>query len=264
VFWYFFCIQTQWIVIFIKNESVFNPEVGSRIAQIGRGEMKKLLVVFVVLALLIAGPAYADLFGFYNISNNSGVAEALAGQLYVDVNPYVNDDDPGVLFDFYNGGTVPGVGQISDPITAFINEIYFDYPPYIFTSGGPLNVNNTGTVEYKFGADPENLPGGASLGFYANLGFEPTTEGANQNGIDVNEKLGVFFGGDFDVVIEAIRSEAFQIGLHVKGIDTVGGSDSFINNPNSPNPVPEPATILLLGSGLLGFATARRKKYFKK
>ena len=39
-------------------------------------------------------------------------------------------------------------------------------------------------------------------------------------------------------------------------VEVGGGAD--------PSPVPEPATMLLLGSGLVGLAAAGRKKFFKK
>ena len=81
--------------------------------------MKKHLILFIVLGFLIASPAYADLFGFYNITNNNA-GDAAIGEAQLAV--YVNQSDDDVIFAFRN------IGLEASSIT----HIYFDGYVIIF------------------------------------------------------------------------------------------------------------------------------------
>ena len=214
--------------------------------------MKRIsLIGTALLFLLVWTPgASAVPYGFTNITNNNpGDAEIGEAQLFLDVdNSGVNQ----VLFTFTNTG----------PAASSITDIYFDddVPLISFAQFIP----SPGVVFTK-DANPSNLPGGNDplYHFSSNYSYDPDNP-VQPNGVNPGESLGILFNysgsNNFETIIAAINSGTLmRVGLHVQGFAT-GGSESYIDNPTT---VPEPATMLLLGCGLLGLAGFGRKRFGK-
>ena len=192
------------------------------------------------------------LFGFDNISDNSGVAGTLADQLFVDV---TGDGSSQVQFKFSNDGIV-----VTTPLPSVIAKIYWEDTSGLLSDPSIAGSPTTSAgVVFSPITPPGNFPEGNTIGFTED--FEVAADNpAPQNGVDVGEMLGVIFSGDFDAVIAALENGDMRIGMHIQSINNAG-SDSFVNNAN---PIPEPATILLIGSGLIGLVGVGRKKFIKK
>lgn len=202
-----------------------------------------LFIIFLTSSMALALPYYFD-----NITNNSGIASDIADQLYVDV---VDSGAGTVSFVFYNTG----------PIASSITDIYFDDGSLL---GITAIVNSTGTA-FSSPADPADLPGGGTVGFVTTAGFSADSDPpVSANGVNPGELVTIVFnlqsGMTFANVLADLASGNLMIGLHVQSIGTSGDSDSFVNDGDgNGTPVPEPGTLLLLGSGLIGLWGFRKK-----
>jgi len=213
-----------------------------------------------VVTVLFTGIAHAIPFSFTGITNNNAADTSMGeAQFWVDVTDATLDGGARVLFTFYNDG----------PASSSIAGIYFDDGHLL----GISSIVGSSGVGFTRDATPGNLPGGNGIGFHTSAGFSAgSVQPRPHNGVNPGEWVGIYFdiinGYSFQNVVEDLESGTLlRVGIHAIGFAS-GGSESFLNNldpttasvdaPVAP-PVPEPATVFLFGSGLLGLAALRKR-----
>lgn len=164
----------------------------------------------------------------------------------------------------------------SSAISSSITDIYFDAHPDTGSSlifDGVSIIEGTG-VSFSKGASPQTLPGGEML----TPKFDKTPEYSadsdspvSPSGINPNEWLKLVFTLKTERNINDLIAEIaaggsatatnLRVGIHIQSLPAACGSDSAsaINCALPIQPIPEPATICLLGLGALSLI--RRKKH---
>ena len=209
--------------------------------------MKKLgAALGLVLLSLVAAPTTASAAPilFSCVTNNTGSCSGYANLITGDVSVAGNQ----LTVTVTNGA---GGG---------ISELYADTPSLGFFLTGLYE--GTG-VDLEFGGAPPNVPGGntATPVFVSDFMAQASSSAGR---INLGETGGLVFTlapSQTQGQIEALlASGALRFGLHIQSLGPNLQSEGMISTFTPPTTVPEPATMLLLGTGLLAAARARRKK----
>ena len=180
----------------------------------------------------------------------------------IDGNTTLDGTQFGVEVIDIGGGQVEFKLSNAGPTASRIHQIYWDDDASV--------LDSLFSADPGFGTDPAspgNLPGGNNIAFSADFGVDvnppkPQTKaiGPGDMASFVFDLDGIATAADVDA---AIVAGTLRLGIHVQGIDprvvVSSDSDAFVTGGN---PIPEPTTLLLFGSGLLVGAGVLKRKFF--
>jgi hypothetical protein len=186
---------------------------------------------------------------------SSELADGAIGeaQLFVDASDFGSNR---ALFSFRNTGPEPCV----------IKGIYFDDGALLALTSVINGPGVSFTQDSIDSVNPGELPAGNNLvpAFETTANFMADADnpaGANKNGVDPNESVGIVFdlktGMDFGDVLAFLEDGGLRIGIHV-GSFASGRSETFVNN--GVVVIPAPGAVLLggIGAGFVGWLRRRR------
>ena len=243
-------------------------------------KLSKILIITVLSVFLVAGSAMAvpsnlkDITGItgtdvytdtgaesaYLVHTGNADTDATAF-LFLEVAAWAATNTFGI-YDFTNTGGTITVGNMLEVFDGATSPLFSTTLLWDFSAG---TVTNTGTGASAIIDDTFGFYLGTAAGTWSGKSYPAATwhshTALNVDGGDhvmffdtSDNTIGDLLGSDIVIAFEDLN---MAIGSDYDFTDMVVGVSDV-------KPIPEPATMLLLGSGLIGIARFGRKKLFRK